>query len=81
MNQTLDIIFEIDQKFYWKKVLPIKLTDIPYFIVTIINGKYRVNPFISNTPFFYPLKTSESLAVFWCFQGVEKGCIGNEWVN
>ena len=19
--------------------------------------------------------------VFWCFQGVEKGCIGNKWVN
>ena len=21
------------------------------------------------------------LTVFWCFQGVEKGCIGSEWVN
>ena len=21
------------------------------------------------------------LMVFWCFQGVEKGCIGNKWVN
>ena len=21
------------------------------------------------------------LTVFWCFQGVEKGCIGNKWVN
>ena len=21
------------------------------------------------------------LAVFWCFQGVEKGCIGNKWVE
>ena len=25
-------------------------------------------------------KTSEKLTVFWCFQGVEKGCIGNKWV-
>ena len=28
-----------------------------------------------------PLRTSESLTVFWCFRGVEKGCIGNKWVN
>ena len=32
-------------------------------------------------PFSTPLKTSENLTVFRCFQGVEKGCIGNEWVN
>ena len=31
-----------------------------------------INPFVPNAPFLYPLKT---------FQGVEKGCIGNEWVN
>ena len=37
------------------------------------------NPFVPNGPFLYPLKTSENLAVFWCFQGVKKGCIGNEW--
>ena len=24
---------------------------------------------------------STHLTVFWCFQRVEKGCIGNEWVN
>ena len=39
------------------------------------------NPFVSNATFLYPLKTSENLTVFWCFQGVEKGCIGNSWVN
>ena len=39
------------------------------------------NPFVPNAPFFYPLKTSEYRKVFWRFQGVEKGCIGNEWVN
>ena len=22
-----------------------------------------------------------TIKVFWCFQGVEKGCIGNEWVK
>ena len=39
------------------------------------------NPFIPNAPFLYPLKASENLAVFWCFQGLEKGCIGNELVE
>ena len=38
------------------------------------------NPFIPNAPFFfYPLKTSESLTVSWCFQEVEKGYVENEW--
>ena len=31
------------------------------------------NLFFPNAPFPYPLKTSEMK----CFQGVEKGCIGN----
>ena len=36
------------------------------------------NPFSPIPPFLYPLK---NLSVFWCFQGVEKGCIGNRWVK
>ena len=39
------------------------------------------NTFIPNAPFPYPLKTSENRKIFLCFQGVEEGCIGNEWVN
>ena len=39
-----------------------------------------INPFVPSAPFLYPQKT-ESLTVFWCFQGVEEGCIGKEWVN
>ena len=39
------------------------------------------NPFAPNAPLLYPLKISENLTVFWCFQGVEKGCIGNKWVT
>ena len=42
---------------------------------------YHINPFAPNAPFFYPLKVSENLRVFLCFQGVEKGCIGNKWVK
>ena len=41
---------------------------------TVLNKFF--NPFVPNAPFIYPLKTSEG-----CFQGVEKGCIGNKWVN
>ena len=37
--------------------------------------------FVPNAPFFYPLKASENLTVFECFQGVEKGCIRNRWVK
>ena len=42
---------------------------------------FSISPFIPNAPFLYPLKTSENLKVFWWFQGVEKGCIGNKWVK
>ena len=38
-------------------------------------------PLITNAPFLYLLDTKENHKVFWCFQGVEKGCIGNKWVN
>ena len=31
------------------------------------------NPFVPKAPFLYPLKA--------CFQGIEKGFIGNEWVK
>ena len=41
----------------------------------------KQNPFVPNASFFYPLKTSENLTVFWCFQGVKKGCIGNKSVK
>ena len=43
--------------------------------------KSTLNPFVPNASFLYPLNTSENRKVFWCFQVVEKGCIGNEWVN
>ena len=44
------------------------------------NGKSPIKPFAPNASFLKPLKTSENLSVF-CFQRVEKGCIGNEWVK
>ena len=39
------------------------------------------NPFFPNAPFLYPLKISDYLTVFWCFQEIQKGCIGNECVK
>ena len=54
----------------------------------LVFGRYKytikieiINPFVPNAPSLYPLKTSENLTIFWCFQEVEKGCIGNKWVN
>ena len=41
----------------------------------------QLNPFVPNTPFLYPLKTSENRNIFWCFLGIGKGCIGNKWVK
>ena len=35
------------------------------------------NPLVPNAPFLCSLKT----LMFLCFQGVEKGCIENEWVR
>ena len=52
----------------WRDIIP--KTVIPSF-----------NPCFPNTLFHNPLKTSENRKVFWCFQGVEKGCIGNKWVK
>ena len=40
-----------------------------------------LNLFMPNAPFLYPLKTSEKITVFRCFQGVEEGCIGKKWVK
>ena len=40
-----------------------------------------INPFVPSASFLYPLKTSENRKVFWCFQRVESGYLGNEWIN
>ena len=51
------------------------------FITISVDHRFLLNPFAPNAPFHYPLKTSQNLTVFWRLQGVENGCIGNEWVN
>ena len=57
---------------YKKLNLLVKVTN--YFSNVFINS------FVPNAPFLNPLKT-ENRKFFRCFQGVEKGCIENEWVN
>ena len=37
-----------------------------------------INPFFPNAYFLYTLKAWENHRIFWCFQGVEKGCIEKE---
>ena len=53
------------------------LTENHYaaIIKLIALGIININPFVPNAPFLYPLK------VFGCFQGVQKGCVCNKWVN
>ena len=42
----------------------------------------EVIPSVPNTPFLYLLKTLENRVSFSnVFRGVEKGCIGDKWVN
>ena len=67
----------IQRKNGWRRRRWQSLCKIISWNVDTIGGFAEINPFVSNAPFLYPLKTS----VFWCFQRVEKGCIGNEWVH
>ena len=61
-----------DRGFKWKENVGCK--------GSIILG-VLVDQFVPNTLLLYPLRISKNFTVFWCFQGVEKGCIGNKWVK
>ena len=66
--------------FVWSMGWCLKLTR---FLTTKWQNSIKIllNPFVPNAHFLYPLKASENLMVFWCFQGVQKGCIGNKRVK
>ena len=49
-----------------------------FFIFLFLNIPFK--PSVPNAPFPCPLKT-EKLMVFSCFQVLEKGGIGNKWVQ
>ena len=65
-------------RFYWNILLlhdeaeeyEYKYTE--HWGTPIFIRKNYFSSFVPNAPFPY-------LTVFWCFQGVEKGCIGNKW--
>ena len=71
----------------WKKVLKMFCFAIKLFrkyvstILELLSSKAESLLPYSNAPFLYSLKTSENGKIFWCFQGIEKGCIGNEWLK
>ena len=50
------------------------------WVVAYLNYQ-TIKLFVRNTPFLYPLKTSENRKVFWYFQEIEKVCVKNKWVN
>ena len=58
--------------------------ESPNRVVFSYEGSYnsvKINLSVPNAPFLYPMEALENLTVFWCFQGVEKGCIENKWVK
>ena len=68
-----DHFFSIPELMIWPKFW---LND-----VYLKDRIWWINSFFPYAPFLYPLKTSENLMVFWCFQGIEKWCIEYEWVK
>ena len=68
-KQLPEVFYKNLSKFTGKHLLPLAL-DTQFLLP-------RLNPFVPNAPFLYPLKISEIRKVFWCFQGVEKGCINS----
>ena len=64
--------------FFIEKILNFFLFWNDFILCFQVTNCFSFNPFIPNALFHYPLKTSENLTLFWCFQGVEKGCIVNQ---
>ena len=61
--------FGLSHGFFWLKYFTTKSLQF-------------LNSFVPSALFLYPQKTSENPTVrFWCFQGLEKGCIGKKWIN
>ena len=76
-NLVFKILFQIQYQQIHKLNLP-ALTPSNTYLITLLltEWKHSLNSCVPNTPFLYPLKTSESLMIFWCFQEVKKGVLG-----
>ena len=58
------------------------MLSLLWFLETVFwLGLSHLKQFVPNVSFLYILKTSQNRKVFWCFQGVEKECIGIKWVT
>ena len=57
-------------------IVKVRLSSAVLILFLAFSG---INPSAPNAPFLYPLKSSVNLKVFWCFQGLEKECIGKKW--
>ena len=64
----LNILYVITFTTYFIAILQVWLMTMP-FTQVYLTHLFPMHPF------------STHLTVFWCFQGVEKGCIGNKWLN
>ena len=76
-----DMLYRVDIHILINKQWTDELLAMRNWMICLLVWLMLFNPFVPNAPFFYFLKTSEYCKVFWCFHGVEKGCIGNKWVN
>ena len=74
--QIMEHFFENNER-----ILVVKYSYKKSYHSGIHNICWRIKPFFPNPPFLYPLKTSENSKLFWCFQGLKEGCIGNKWVK
>ena len=60
----------------WRLLNPLGIFSYRIPLISVPRSLFNFD--VPNAPFLYPLKTSENLAVFECFQKVEQGCIGNK---
>ena len=85
MNFALSFVFKYPNlhQFYITNSIKIreKTSSISFHFQQHTHELLHINPFFPNAPFLYPLKISGNPTVIWCFQRVEKRCIGSKWVN
>ena len=74
-------VFSSNKGKHWLEKTPYLDTFHAVQKCTCFNEADRIISFDLNAPpFLYPWK-HDSRKVFWCFQGIEKRCIGNKWFN
>ena len=62
------------------KIRYLEIFEVDSWTIWYFEWHYALN-MVPIASLFYPLKTLENLTIFWCFQGVEKGCIEDQKVK